>query len=138
MTDVPDKIPFKAGGLYVGWHELNDIVAPRLGRDRFRALIKLKQKVAGFPPFREEWGGFYRPAVKAWLDSDNGVGAEKVASHVDQVQEDGPETFDATPRKKTGLQNRTARPAVLDRQPGDSRPHGLPGHLHSVAGGRER
>lgn len=137
MTGALQKDDDETAGLYVSWDELHREISPRLGRDRFRALIKLKQKMAGFPPFREEWGGFYRPAVKAWLDSDNGVGADKVASHVDHEQEDGPETFDAAPRKKTGLQDRPSRPAVLDREAGRARPHGLPRHLRSVATGRE-
>lgn len=125
------------GGLYVGWDELLELVSPRLGRDRFRALIKRKQASAGFPPFDEEFAGFYWPKVSRWLDSYNHVGADKAVEHVDHEQ-DGPETFDAAPRKKTRLQDRTARPAVLDRQPGHARPHGVSRHLHSVATGRER
>lgn len=137
MTDESEKPAPESGGLYVGWEELNGIVAPRLGRDRFRALIKLKQKEAGFPPFREEWGGFYRPKVQAWLDSDNGLGADRVTSHVDHDQEDGPETFDAAPGKKTRPQNRPSQPAVLVREAGVPRPDGVSRHLHSVATGRD-
>jgi hypothetical protein len=122
----------KTGGLYVGWDELHELVAPRIGRDRFRALIKLKVLHAGFPPFRDEWEGFYRPAVKAWLDNDNGVATHgPVAGDV----QDGPENFDAAPRKKAGLQNRSSRPSVLVRETGNPRPQGVPRHLHSVASG---
>jgi hypothetical protein len=81
---------------------------------------------AGFPPFREEWGGFYRPAVKAWLDSDNRVGADKVAADVDHDREDGPETFDAAPRKKPGFKRgrTTCRTGTRSRSAKD--PMGFP------------
>jgi hypothetical protein len=137
MTDAPEKPATESSGLYVGWEELHQLVAPRLGRDRFRALIKGKVERAGFPPLNEEWGGFYWPKVRQWLDSYNKLGADKVAADVDHDQEDGPETFDAAPRQKARLQDRPARPAVLDRQPGHARPDGVPRHLRSVASGRD-
>ena len=125
----------ESGGLYLDWESLRREINPRLGRDRFRALIKEKQARGGFPPFDEEWGGFYWPRVKEWLDSQNRVGAENAAvAHV----EDGQETFDATPRKKARLQDRPAQAAVLDRQPGHARPDGVSRHLYSVATRGER
>jgi hypothetical protein len=128
----------ESGGLYMGWDELRAQVSPGLGRDRFRALIKQEQQEHGFPPFRERWGGFYWPSVRQWLDSDNRIGADKRALNVDPEQEDGPETFDAAPGKKTRLQARPSRPALLDRQAGDPGRQGLSGHLRSVATGRDR
>lgn len=122
----------ESAALYVGWEELRRRVAPQLGDERFRALIKLKQQ-QGFPPYREEWRGFYWPRVRDWLDSENGVGTNDSFAHA----EDGPETFDAAPRKKTGLQARPPRPAVLDRETGRSRSDGLSRHLRSVATGRD-
>src|SRR4051794_34950160 len=100
MSVDVDKERDKSGGFYVGWDELHRLVAPRLGQDRFRALIRGKIERAGFPPFHEEWGGFYLPRVRQWLDSYNELGADKVTSHVDHKQEDGPETFDAAPGRK--------------------------------------
>lgn len=135
MTDQTDQERVTTGGLYVGWDELRELVAPRLGRDRFRALVRLKQANAGFPPFDEEWAGFYLPKVRWWLDSHNQLGADRVAADVGQ--EDGPENFDATPRQKARLQDRPARPAVLDRQPGHARSDGVSRHLRSVTTGRD-
>lgn len=113
-------------GLFLSWDELNDQVAPHLGRDRFRALIKTKQEQGGFPPFRSEWGGFYWPRVKEWLDSDNGVGTHVAVSKTD----DGPETFDAAPRRRARPQARPAQPALLDREPGHAGSDGLSGQVH--------
>jgi hypothetical protein len=138
MTDAPDKERVKTGGFYVGWDELHTMVSPQLGRDRFRALIKRKQEVAGFPPFREEWCGFYRPAVKAWLDSDNRVGADKVTADVGHEQEDGPENFDAAPGRRTRTKARPSPAPVLVCEAGHAGPNGVSRHLHSVGSGRER
>lgn len=85
-----------SASLYVGWHELRRRVAPQIGHDRFRALIKEKLTRAGFPRFRDEWAGFYWPSVQRWLDHDNGLGSGLVIPQA----EDGPENFDATPRRK--------------------------------------
>jgi hypothetical protein len=119
----------ESAGEYVGWGELRRRVSPRLGRDRFRALIDGKIARAGFPPFREEWGGFYWPKVRRWLDSDNGVEADGFAEEV----QDGPENFDAAPKRQAGVQARPPRVAVLDRKTGGERPQGVPRRLHSVA-----
>lgn len=135
MTDSDADERQKSGGLYIGWDELNELVAPRLGRDRFRALIKQKQASAGFPPFREEWGGFYRPAVRLWLDNDN-----RVTTHgpVSGDVQDGQENFDAAPGKKPRPQNRSSQSPVLVRKTGLPEPDGIRRHLHSVATGRDR
>jgi len=135
MTDDADQERVTTGGLYVGWGELHRRISPEMGRDRFRALITDRMARAGFPPFRETWGGWYWPKVRRWLDSDNELGAEN-AGDVAHA-EDGPEKFDATPRKKARVQARPAQPAVLDRKPGHARSDGVSRHLHSVAGGRD-
>jgi hypothetical protein len=129
----------ESAGLYVGWAELQRRVAPKVGRDRFRALIKEKMARAGFPPFDDEWEGWYWPKVRKWLDSRNEVATDGAVADV-QFSEalDGPETFDAAPRKKTRLQDRPAQPAVLVRQAGVPRSDGVSRHLHSVATGRDR
>lgn len=125
--DVDDGA--ESGGLYVDWKELRRRINPRLGRDRFRALIEERQAKAGFPPFRDAWGGFYWVSVKEWLDSDNGVGTHGAVA----LAEDGPETFDATPRKRARPQARPAQAAILDREPGGARHDGLSGRVHRFA-----
>lgn len=133
MTDAATASD-ESAALYVGWEELRRRVAPGVGRDRFKALIKIKQDRSGFPGFREDWGGFYWPRVKQWLDSDNAVGTDVAVATV----EDGPENFNAPPRKKARVQARPPRPAVLDREAGGTRSDGVSRHLHSVASGGER
>ena len=129
MTAEPDQERVTTGGLHVGWDELHDLVSPRLGRDRFRALIKGKMDREGFPPFREEWGGWYWPKVRHWLDLDNEVGAD---GFVEQAQ-DGPENFNAAPKRQARVQARPPRVAVLDRKAGKAGPDGLSGSVHRLA-----
>lgn len=138
MTGPTSKSTTESGGRYVGWDELHELVSPRLGRDRFRALIKRKQISAGFPPFDEEFAGFYWPKVSRWLDSYNKVGADKAVTDVDHDQQDGPETFDAAPGRRTRTKARPAPAPVLVRPAGDARSHGVSRHLHSVASGGDR
>jgi hypothetical protein len=133
MTEA-DNDRDESTGLYVGWDELHRRMAPKLGRDRFRALVKLKTAEAGFPPFDEEWAGWYWPKVRRWLDSQNEVATDGRVQNV----EDGPETFDAAPRKKAGLQDRPPQPAVLVRKTGVPGSDGVSRHLHSVAAGGDR
>jgi hypothetical protein len=136
MTELLSKSTGESGGLYVGWDELNDLVSPKLGRDRFRALIRGKIDRSGFPPFRDEWNGFYWPSVRRWLDNDNRVGAD---DGVPADVQDGLENFGAAPRKKTGLQSRPQQPAVLVCETGKAgRSNGLPRSLAAVASGRDR
>ena len=91
-----------SASIYVGWAELRRRVAPQIGRDRFRALIKEKITRADFPRFRDEWAGFYWPSVRRWLDQDNGLGSDPIARQA----EDGPENFDAAPPRKTKPRDR--------------------------------
>jgi hypothetical protein len=121
-------------GLYLSWEELRAAINPHIGRDRFRALIEEKREKAGFPPFREAWGGFYWPKVRRWLDRDNEVEANGAVAFA----EDGAETFDATPRKRARPQARPAQSAVLDGAAGGARPDGLPGSVHRFTPRRQR
>ena len=134
----PDTKRDESVGLYVGWDELHRRVAPALGRDSFKALVKDKVAKAGFPPFSESWKGFYWPKVRAWLDSQNEVGTDaRVPQAADDI-EDGPESFKhAAPRRKARVQDRPEQPRILAGQPGHPRPHGVSRHLHSVATGRD-
>src|SRR4051812_42515204 len=102
----PDTKRDESVGMYVSWDELHRRVAPALGRDTFRALVKDKVAKAGFPPFRESWKGFYWPKVKAWLDSDNEVGTDDRVAQPPDV-EDEPKSFKhAPPRRKARVQDR--------------------------------
>ena len=127
----------ESAGLYVGWEELRRRIAPRLGRERFRALIKEKTTRAGFPPIREEWGGWYWPKVRQWLDLDNEVAADERHRGFIPTAQDGPENFDAPPRTRPRPETRQAQPAVLDRKADRARPSRVSGHLRPVAGGRD-
>jgi hypothetical protein len=122
----------ESAGLYVGWDELQRRVAPRLGRYRFRALIKGKIDRGGFPPFREEWGGWYWPNVRQWLDSDNEVGTDGFVEYA----EDGPENFNAAPKRQARVQAGPPGAAVLDRKAGQARSDGISGSVHRLAAGR--
>lgn len=119
--------------LYIDDRELRRRINPKLGWDRFRAAVR-EAETRGFPRIRALWGGRYWPAVKAWLDDDNGVNLNGFAGDA----QDGPEHFDAPAREKTGLQDRPHAAerhaaALLDRPPGGARSDGVPGRLHSVA-----
>lgn len=124
----------ESAALYVSWDELRRRLSPTMGRDRFRAFIKTKQERAGFPPFQQDWDGFYFPRVREWLDSENGAGANVAVTSA----EDGPENFDAAPRSRARPQARSTQPALLDRKPGHAGSDGIPRRLHPIAGGRDR
>lgn len=136
MTDIEPTEPANGDSLFVDDRELRRRINPKLGWDRFRAAVRLfeqRRSPGGrdFPKFNALWGGRYWPAVVAYLDDDNGVSEHDAAS-----TEDGPETFHATAREKTGVQARPPRPAVLDRQAGGAQSDGLPRQLHRVASRR--
>jgi hypothetical protein len=73
--------------LFIPDGELHRRVAAHLGRDRFRAAIRVMES-EGFPPMNSLFRGRYWPAVKAWFDNRNG-GANAGA-------EDGQENFGDT------------------------------------------
>jgi hypothetical protein len=137
MTDTETRRD-ESVALYVSWDELHRRVAPALGRDTFRALVKDKVAKAGFPPFSESWKGFYWPKVKEWLDSQNEVRTDGRVATTTEAEDDGPESFrHAPPRRKARVQDRPEQPRILAGQPGHTRPHGVSRHLHSVATGRD-
>jgi hypothetical protein len=79
--------------LFVDDDELRRRINPKMGRDRFRAVVRAAEQ-RGFPKVHPLWSGRYWPAVQEWLDSENGVGKNEFLSHA----EDGPEHFDAPAR----------------------------------------
>jgi hypothetical protein len=79
--------------LFVDDDELRRRINPKMGRDRFRAVVRTAEQ-RGFPKINPLWRGRYWPAVQEWLDSDNGIGKHDFLSHA----EDGPENFNAPAR----------------------------------------
>jgi hypothetical protein len=78
--------------LYVNEAELHRRLAPHMGKDRFRAAVRACEP-RGFPRVNPLWKGRYWPAVKRWLDDENGVSNDGCAG----FNQDGPENFDASP-----------------------------------------
>jgi hypothetical protein len=85
-------------GLFVTDRELHQLISPHLGWDRFREKVRAAE-LRGFPKLSSFWGGRYWPKVKAWLDKENRVNEHDTAP----LAEDGPENFDAPPRKLSRL-----------------------------------
>jgi hypothetical protein len=83
--------------VYVDENELHRRVAPHMGKDRFRAAVRVCE-LRGFPPVNPLWHGRYWPAVKRWLDDENGVGNDGCTG----ITQDGPENFDAPPKRRPG------------------------------------
>ena len=78
--------------LFVDDEELRHHINPKVGRDRFRAVLcALEAKYPDFPRVHALFRGRYWPAVKAWLDVDNGVHKDTPLAR----GQDGPECFDA-------------------------------------------
>jgi hypothetical protein len=80
--------------LFVTEEGLHQRIAPHLGRDRFRAALKDCERDLLFPRIHTLWRGRYWPAVRAWLDRNQGVSSNDFAGSV----QDGPENFDAPTR----------------------------------------
>jgi hypothetical protein len=79
--------------LFVDEDELHRRIAPHMGKDRFRAAVRACEQ-RRFPKVSMLWRGRYWPAVKIWLDDENGVGDHGCAG----IAQDGPENFDASAR----------------------------------------
>jgi hypothetical protein len=122
----------KAGSLFVDDDTLHRKVAPYMGRDSFRALLKVWE-AEGFPKKKSSVRGRYWLACKAWLDQRYGVSGN---ADVDEA-EDGKEDFDAAPGRKARTQDRASRPAVLVRETGGAGHQRLPGQVHSLADRRK-
>jgi hypothetical protein len=77
--------------LFVDDEELRHRINPKIGRDRFRAMVR-ELELSGFPKIHSLFRGRYWPAVAAWLDADNGIGKHSPNASV----EDGPEDWDGS------------------------------------------
>ncbi len=122
----PDALP-----LFVDDDELRRRINPKIGRERFRAKLVAAEK-RGFPQVNEFWGGRYWRSVCAYLDDENGVRSNGYTA----TAEDGPEDFDAGPKRSPRVQAGPPPSAVLDRDPGGPRPHGISGQVHRLAARR--
>jgi len=91
-----EKLEDEARALFVSDEELRRRTNPKIGRDRFRAMIKDLEVRKGFPPANKTWGGRYWPKVVQWLDSDNNISSAPTP----HGSEDGPEFFHEAPRLK--------------------------------------
>jgi hypothetical protein len=124
--------------LFVDDDELRRRINPKIGRDRFRSALRaLEAKYPDFPRFHLLFRGRYWPAVKAWLDGEQGVGKY---AHTGSA-EDGPETFDAAAERQARPEippDRRGASTLLGRQASRPRPQGLSRQDHPVATGRER
>lgn len=129
-----EGVAAERAALFVDDRELHRRINPALSFEKFRAALSAAERDPSFPKVKALWGGRYWPAAKAWFDKDNGVESN---GEIQSQAEDGPENFDAAPRKAPRLQARTARSAVLDREPGRAQRDGLPRLVHSAATRRE-
>jgi hypothetical protein len=119
--------------LFVDDDTLHRKVAPYMGRDSFRALLKVWE-AEGFPKKKSSVRGRYWSACQAWLDKKYGVGSDAL----DDDAQDGPEHLNASTRERAGPQEGPPRANVLVRGERGAGREGIPRHLHPVAGGRER
>src|SRR5439155_358278 len=107
--------------LFVDDDELRGRINPKIGRDRFRSALRaLEAKYPDFPRFHLLFRGRYWPAVKAWLDGQNGVrdNGRITPGH------DGPECFDATAQQSSRSEmaaHGQRSPAILGRKAGSAR-----------------
>jgi hypothetical protein len=96
MTDDERKRHDEAQALFVNDDELRRRINPKIGRDRFRALIRDLELRRGFPQKDASFDGRYWPKVLEWLNSENALGHPYIPGGV----VDGPENFDQPPRRK--------------------------------------
>jgi len=105
-----------------------------------RRPVKAAEKKHDFPRVSVFGGGRFWPAVFAWLCEHEGI---QHNGAITGTAADGPQTFDAAPRKRPRSQARShveerRDPLVLDSGAGRARPDGLSGQVHSLAARRRR
>jgi hypothetical protein len=128
MTDVPEKPVDESASEFISEAEVHRLVAAKLGRDRWRAVLRCAE-AEGFPRIDALFGGRSRSKIKRWLDSYNEVANHGVVSEA----QDGQENFNAPPKRQARVQAGTPRPALLDRQAGKAGPDGVSGSVHRLA-----
>ena len=105
-------------------------INPKIGRDRFRSILRtLEDRFPDFPRISRVFGGRYWPAVRAWLDDDQGVRKDAAST----TAQDGPETFDAPTQRQPRLEvaeDEEGETALLGCETGRPGSDGLPGQNH--------
>lgn len=96
MTEAPSALR-AAPPLFLNDRQLREIVAPHIGLDRFRSILKALE-AKGFPRANAQFGGRYYPAVRIWLDASNGLGKTVTVG----MAEDGEENWDAPKKRRAG------------------------------------
>jgi hypothetical protein len=99
--------------LFVDDEELRRRINPKIGRDRFRSTLRvLEKRFPDFPRISALFGGRYWPAMRLWLDNNQGVRKDGVGT----TAQDGPETFDGPTQQQPRSQmatNCARSPTVL-------------------------
>src|SRR5712671_6936580 len=96
MPARPLPIPVERH-LFVDDEELHRRINPKMPKDRFRSALRaIEEKHQDFPRIHALFRGRYWPAVRAWLDDDQGVLNNGRSSSA----QDGPETFDAPTQRQ--------------------------------------
>lgn len=131
MSDSPEKAVDESASEFISEAEVHRLVAAKIGRDRWRAVLR-QAEADGFPRIDRLFGGRSRTKIKRWLDSYNEVANHDVVSEA----QDGQENFNASPKRQARVQARAPRPAVLDRQAGEAGPDGVSGSVHRLAARR--
>lgn len=134
MTDDPEKAVDESATEFISEAEVHRLVAAKVGRDRWRAVLKLAE-AEGFPRIDALFGGRSRSKIKRWLDSYNEVANHEGVQDGQRAQ-DGQENFDAAPKRQARVQARAARPALLDREAGEAGSDGISGSVHRLAARR--
>lgn len=92
--NIPDiSCTGAAPPLFVTDRQLRDLVAPHIGIDRFRSILRALEP-KGFSRVSTQFRARDYPAVCAWFDQRYGV-----ASHGVAMAEGGPENWDAPPKR---------------------------------------
>ena len=119
MTDEQGNALRSAPPLFVDDKQLREIMAPHVGLDRFRSTLRALE-LRGFPRKSDQFNGRYYPAVRAWLDANNGVSKD---GRSPQAQ-DGAENWNApsrtSPRPKVAPPQGRKPGALLGSEPGRS------------------
>jgi hypothetical protein len=75
--------------LFVTDDELRNRLCPRIGKRRFRVALRTLE-LRKFPKLQPAFGGRYWPAVRAWLDAENGIGENPSEAGGDDGEEHWP------------------------------------------------
>jgi hypothetical protein len=102
MTAPPATREDIAAARFVDDHELRRRLAPTMGWDRFRALIR-ELESEGFPAINRRWGLRDWKKVESWLDDPD---RNRTHAGIEAEPEDGPETFDAAPQRRARTKDR--------------------------------